>query len=95
MKAVMATPLTAEQQRMIEENRRKALERRAQRLAQNAIGPTDRSTTSAPKRFIPPLGQEASLTGNHKDATFANANGVSSSTMVRTTSLVLINMRFP
>ncbi|XP_051937415.1 SWI/SNF-related matrix-associated actin-dependent regulator of chromatin subfamily A-like protein 1 [Hippocampus zosterae] len=80
----MSTPLTAEQQRMIEENRRKALERRAQRVAQNAIGPTDRSTTSAPKRFVPPLGQEARLTGNHKDSTFANANGVSSSTTTST-----------
>ncbi|KAJ0005687.1 hypothetical protein NQD34_015581 [Periophthalmus magnuspinnatus] len=40
----MSFQLTAEQQRMIEENRRKALERRAQRLGQAA--PTNRLTTS-------------------------------------------------
>lgn len=34
----MSNQLTAEQQRKIEENRRKALERRAQRLGQTSVG---------------------------------------------------------
>ncbi|XP_077583808.1 SWI/SNF-related matrix-associated actin-dependent regulator of chromatin subfamily A-like protein 1 isoform X1 [Stigmatopora nigra] len=56
----MSAPLTAEQQRMIEENRRKALERRAQRLGLNAITPPDSSAASTvPQRFVPPFLQEA------------------------------------
>ncbi|XP_077392497.1 SWI/SNF-related matrix-associated actin-dependent regulator of chromatin subfamily A-like protein 1 [Festucalex cinctus] len=74
----MSTPLTAEQQRMIEENRRKALERRAQRLGQNATGPPNPSAASAPKPFVSPLRKEAQITGNCKDTTFGN--GVSSAT---------------
>ncbi|KAK7939531.1 hypothetical protein WMY93_002857 [Mugilogobius chulae] len=41
----MSNQLTAEQQRMIEENRRKALERRAQRLAQ--VAPTNSPATTS------------------------------------------------
>ncbi|KAM9802484.1 SWI/SNF-related matrix-associated actin-dependent regulator of chromatin subfamily A-like protein 1 [Syngnathus typhle] len=75
----MSTSLTAEQQRRIEENRRKALERRAQRLGQNATGPPDRSTTTAPNPFAPPLKREAHFVAKHKDTTVDN--GISSSTL--------------
>ncbi|XP_077437099.1 SWI/SNF-related matrix-associated actin-dependent regulator of chromatin subfamily A-like protein 1 [Vanacampus margaritifer] len=75
----MSTTLTAEQQRMIEENRRKALERRAQRLGQNAPGPPNPSASSAPKLFVSPFRKEAHIIGNCKDTAFGN--GFSSSTL--------------
>ncbi|XP_061648112.1 SWI/SNF-related matrix-associated actin-dependent regulator of chromatin subfamily A-like protein 1 isoform X1 [Phyllopteryx taeniolatus] len=72
----MSTTLTAEQQRMIEENRRKALERRAQRLGQNP--------TSAPKQFVPPVKKEAHITDNHnKDTLFGNGDFTTTWTSAR------------
>uniref|UniRef100_A0A665WX77 SWI/SNF-related matrix-associated actin-dependent regulator of chromatin subfamily A-like protein 1 n=1 Tax=Echeneis naucrates TaxID=173247 RepID=A0A665WX77_ECHNA len=44
----MSNQLTAEQQRKIEENRRKALERRAQRLGQTAAGPSSSKHQQVP-----------------------------------------------
>uniref|UniRef100_A0A665WW78 SWI/SNF-related matrix-associated actin-dependent regulator of chromatin subfamily A-like protein 1 n=1 Tax=Echeneis naucrates TaxID=173247 RepID=A0A665WW78_ECHNA len=46
----MSNQLTAEQQRKIEENRRKALERRAQRLGQTAAGPSSTSLPTQPPK---------------------------------------------
>ncbi|XP_057708938.1 SWI/SNF-related matrix-associated actin-dependent regulator of chromatin subfamily A-like protein 1 [Corythoichthys intestinalis] len=78
----MSAPLTAEQKRMIEENRRKALERRAQRLGQNATVPPDSNdgAASAPKRFVPPFKREAQVSENHMKAS-SFGNGVFSSTL--------------
>ncbi|XP_032384941.1 SWI/SNF-related matrix-associated actin-dependent regulator of chromatin subfamily A-like protein 1 isoform X1 [Etheostoma spectabile] len=76
----MSTQLTAEQQRKIEENRRRALERRAQRLGQTISSDTQTSkqsvasdpatlaqhTASAPKRFVPPFKQDSPSFNNYK-----------------------------
>uniref|UniRef100_A0A8D0DEV6 SWI/SNF-related matrix-associated actin-dependent regulator of chromatin subfamily A-like protein 1 n=1 Tax=Sander lucioperca TaxID=283035 RepID=A0A8D0DEV6_SANLU len=63
----MSNQLTAEQQRKIEENRRRALERRAQRLGQTIRSDTQTSSglTSAPKRFVPPFKKDSPSFNNY------------------------------
>ncbi|MEQ2202406.1 hypothetical protein XENOCAPTIV_028687 [Xenoophorus captivus] len=81
----MSNQLTAEQQRKIEENRRKALERRAQRLGQQppagcngASAQADLSKQSknhrnppfsAPPRFVPPFKKDSPMSSNQIDRT--------------------------
>ncbi|XP_061696706.1 SWI/SNF-related matrix-associated actin-dependent regulator of chromatin subfamily A-like protein 1 [Syngnathoides biaculeatus] len=72
----MSTTLTPEQHRMIEENRRKALERRAQRLGQNAPSQPDRGAVSAPKQFFPPIKKEANVTDHHNKGTIFGKGGL-------------------
>ncbi|XP_007577659.1 SWI/SNF-related matrix-associated actin-dependent regulator of chromatin subfamily A-like protein 1 isoform X2 [Poecilia formosa] len=76
----MSNQLTAEQQRKIEENRRKALERRAQRLGQQTSAGFNGASVqtdfpkqsenhrnpplSVPPRFVPPFKQDSQITSN-------------------------------
>ncbi|XP_047227162.1 SWI/SNF-related matrix-associated actin-dependent regulator of chromatin subfamily A-like protein 1 [Girardinichthys multiradiatus] len=79
----MSNQLTAEQQRKIEENRRKALERRAQRQqppagCNGASAQADLSKQSenhrnppfsAPPRFVPPFKKDSQMSSNQIDRT--------------------------
>ncbi|XP_061926024.1 SWI/SNF-related matrix-associated actin-dependent regulator of chromatin subfamily A-like protein 1 [Entelurus aequoreus] len=83
----MSLQLTAEQQRRIEENRRKALERRAQRVGQtiatNKHGPTDLiQAASQPKRFATPSSKNSPTSSNHIKSSSGSDNHSSSSKLI-------------